>query len=295
MIYLKTDLIPDRFRDVNRIAMLGAGLSRRRAFFEDNTAQLSLIEAIDNRAQSLIASGKPLAVLWSGGVDSTLAAAALIRNEAPDLTFLMTPRSAEEYPLFYDRYVKGRAIIMDPGRWFSEYYPDNGITLYGEFDLLCGSKYGALGYYLAEKSWRDSLPADKVEHFEADVAAAERKISTGLDFHIWFSEFNRQTYSTVYYNTVATWATGSVLPFLDSQEIDRATIESDECWLPSMTYKHIAKQYIELLTGDSDYREKTKVYSLMGRAVSRESLPACITAEGVWLMTDEEAIAHAGL
>ena len=296
MRYLHPELIPDQFRFGEILALKAAGIGRVRPYFEADTAALSLTQAIDNRALALKAAGKPIQLMWSGGIDSTLAAAALIRNGV-DFSYLMTPSSIAEYPAFYADVIEpgSRPVVMvtNPADYFCSHYQAGSVVLFGEYDLLCATKYGATGYLWHGTPWRDRFSAEQVAVIEQELAGFPRQINTYLELYVWNREFARQYFSGVYYNQVSDW--GRAVPFLDSMEIDRAIIEGDQYWQPSKVYKQYAKDYIGLVYPDPVYyKRKGKTHSLAGRAVPRDQVPKGVADDGALLLTEQEALSHAG-
>lgn len=68
------------------------------------TTDKTLEEIINSRALELVSLGKKINVLWSGGIDSTVALIYLIRNNA-DLHITLTKKSLKEYQQFYDDFI----------------------------------------------------------------------------------------------------------------------------------------------------------------------------------------------
>ena len=59
-------------------------------------------------AEKLWALNKPVKVAWSGGIDSMVAAVAMLltKPDSASLNFIYTNHSINEYPLFYEKYIK---------------------------------------------------------------------------------------------------------------------------------------------------------------------------------------------
>ena len=78
------------------------------------TTKIDFSEAVDEAIVSSVATqidqGKTAYLFWSGGIDSTMIAVALLKNlTASQLTqvcFVMGPESIEENPYFYNKYIK---------------------------------------------------------------------------------------------------------------------------------------------------------------------------------------------
>lgn len=84
---------------------------------------------------------RPIAVSWSGGIDSTAALVALLQIVPVDrLTVVCTKNSIEEFPSFYHHKIKDRLRVVDPGflalhfRDFFAVSGDGGDTVWGVID-----------------------------------------------------------------------------------------------------------------------------------------------------------------
>lgn len=69
---------------------------------------VSLNDAIDDAVQEAVkaSDGKPLILLWSGGIDSTLVFCALVKHNVP-FTVYMDEKSVREYPFLAEKIMKG--------------------------------------------------------------------------------------------------------------------------------------------------------------------------------------------
>lgn len=113
----------------------------------------SFQDICDDRATSILneaeETGKRIDVHWSGGIDSTVALVSFLRNALPDdlgrIRIVMTKGSIDEYPEFYDKWVKGKLNVFfmedDPNYKGRQYYIDEeAITVTGEHgDQIFGS------------------------------------------------------------------------------------------------------------------------------------------------------------
>ena len=83
-------------------------------------------------AEKIWELGKPIKVAWSGGIDSTVAAVALILTKPTnaDLTFMYTTHSINEYPFFYEKYVKNYSKPFEKEKLVTllNSYPDSIIV-----------------------------------------------------------------------------------------------------------------------------------------------------------------------
>lgn len=62
----------------------------------------------DDAARDILSEGKPVDIFWSGGIDSTLAVVSFLNvcKDLSQINIMFEERSIDEYPLFYNKYVK---------------------------------------------------------------------------------------------------------------------------------------------------------------------------------------------
>ncbi len=89
----------------------------------DPNFQKSFADISDQRAleiRGLIRGGKRVALLYSGGIDSTVCAVAMLKNldreELKSVAFCCNINSAAENPVLFDRYIKNRVALLDSNR-----------------------------------------------------------------------------------------------------------------------------------------------------------------------------------
>jgi len=80
-------------------------------------------EVTDQRAievRDMVRQGKPVALYYSGGIDSSVCAAALLKNlgaeELKHVAFCCSINSATENPVFFDRYIRGKITLLDSNK-----------------------------------------------------------------------------------------------------------------------------------------------------------------------------------
>lgn len=245
----------------------------------DYCQSMTTAETADHRAQELAKYGK-LAVLWSGGIDSTLVVAALIKACVP-FTVLYTDWSTQEYPLLFAR--------MRRGEWTNIRLRQIGNTpfpqLQDEYFVItgmCGDQcIGSENVYNMKDSgikpnllepWRDLFHSSFVDFFEPQVEKAQVPINNFADFLWWISfsmkfqnvQLNIGTimgtdmsrmYTFAHFFESAEWQCWAMRNRHVNNEFIRRGIEQD--------YKKEYKQYIHEVLDDRDYLiNKPKVRSV---------------------------------
>ena len=126
----------------------------------------SFAEVADEKGVELWNEDKELKVYWSGGIDSTVALVSLLKSKPSDwhdkLKIIYTLNSIEEYPLFWNNYIKDKIQteeVLMTERDANKYYMDKpfyspvirhisdnlnkGLTITGE----CGDQlFGSSGF-----------------------------------------------------------------------------------------------------------------------------------------------------
>ncbi|MEM6879442.1 MAG: hypothetical protein AAF544_12830, partial [Bacteroidota bacterium] len=171
----------------------------------------SFSEIAIQRAKSIWARADALdfdiQLLWSGGIDSTVALIALIETagegQLSRLRVLLSMDSINEYPLFFRKHILRKLnykMIRPP---VTEHLADRCIIVTGEHgDQLFGSDklLPLIQNGLAEEPWRDLLPllaahklgnsrdADLlVEYLQPLIAAAPTPLTSIFDLYWWLN------------------------------------------------------------------------------------------------------------
>lgn len=176
----------------------------------DHAFDKSFTQVMDEAAQAIVALGRPFTLYWSGGLDSTGVAVALLRaGVTPEqMTVAYTCSSVSEYAGFFEKYLAGWGNLreMRPSVFPDVRYDEEIVT--GELgDQIFGSiwvnTYDFIYKYtdVFEKSWVDHIGikyADKDGYTAADrgdiielyrpfVAAAPFPILNVYDFLWWLN------------------------------------------------------------------------------------------------------------
>ena len=271
----------------------------------------SLPDLCDARAVEIITEARrwdcPIRVLWSGGIDSTAAAVALLRHLAPgerdQLQFLYTAQSINEYPRFFRDHIKPLPGARKKFRQLHRLQLDDGLIVTGEHgDQLFGSSK-AIGIPTGDlgRPWRDAWRPVLVralgspERADAVVATLAPQfervpvpLSTLFDL-FWWINFSLKWQSVEMRIPAAMavpnamTARRSFVHFFGTTAFQNwsLTHPDSRAFAPWHTYKRPLRAYIRAFTGDDDYYEnKLKQPSL------RDSIAGVFGGYGIVVDTD---------
>lgn len=260
-------------------------------------------ETIVNEAQR---DNLPIRLLWSGGIDSTCVAAALLDalgDETDRLEVSYSKKSVAEYRKFY-RMLKKRGIRLTEIKTVSEALRNDALIVTGEHgDQIFGSMLaGDLEFQHLNVHWRDVLPAHigtkigekparvMLEYLKPQLAACPIPLTTTYDF-LWWANFSMK-WQTVSQRVLATRDTpedrNAVAPmlrhFFRTDDFQRWSLANPDQKIrydwPS--YKYPLKDIIFEFNGDKRYRKKKiKERSLRGLTGRLARRAIAIDAEGV--------------
>lgn len=247
-------------------------------------------ELCDRRAAELIALGKPVVVLWSGGVDSTAILVSFLKQmtDELDLTVAYAPMTKFENPIMLAALVKDKRVKLEE----HESIPDYIRTLSGKTvitgwcaDQLFGSDVHRFAPTLYNEPWMDGIRA---------MMKARGIFLTERSFDLIESEFSRYAANlgveltrfcefAWLYNFGVKWSfvrdaaklvchdsasrDGVVnffeaMPFQEWSMANFHTIKEHNTMLEPMYYKRPLKQYIFEYNQDENYLlNKPKVNS----------------------------------
>lgn len=145
----KTHIL-DIINDINQSKdeLLFTSMIDRTGFFENKmkmkilspmpvnyNCSYTFADCCDERAADLLRTGKDITISWSGGIASTAVLVSFLKivggtADQARLKILLTPKSIEEYPLFYNTYIKDKIR--------TEIYTDKHLSKYNvaENELL---------------------------------------------------------------------------------------------------------------------------------------------------------------
>ncbi len=244
-----------------------------------------------------LAKDVTIKVLWSGGIDSTVALIALINNLQEDskIKVFLNMTSINEYPYFFRKHILNKLpfkVIKPP---LASCFGGQGLIVTGEHgDQLFGSDklLPLMVNKLAYEHYQDILPIylmDKfgsrrktdllIDYLEPQIQASPVPIRTTFDLFWWF-------------NLTLKWQQVSLRMPVFSFEKDlkelylrfRHFFRGDDFQIWSIrnhenraassleTYKLVAKQYIHSFTNDDEYlASKSKEPSLKHIIIDRKT------------------------
>ncbi len=280
----------------DRTGTLPASLKMEAPAIPTGSTSETFEQIADARAVALWAENQHLKVYWSGGIDSTVALTALMRNAPADaadrLTVFYTAGSIVEYPAFYQMHIDGKlnaVEVTQPLKPSDRYWAENifhsavcehiasqigdGLVVTGELgDQVFGSAgfandptriNGDLEEFLADFS-------DIRDEIDALSAACPVPVNNIVTL-MWWWNFSTK-WSEVKYRSLTCVSDAAHLAnarhFFDTDDFQRWSMSNDDKRIRNTaeSYKWPAKDYIYDWTGDSFYRDnKLKEGSLRVR------------------------------
>lgn len=141
-------LLPDARMPVDRARVYAPPSSVKLDYYPsnfDSHRRINLDAVMYDAARSLYRRGRPIFLLWSGGIDSTAAAVALLKHREsydPPVYFVFNEHSVQEYPEFALRLYHSCFYCSDPADYrFARYLSSDGFITSGDCgDQLQGSR-----------------------------------------------------------------------------------------------------------------------------------------------------------
>jgi len=263
--------------------------------------KITFADATDLKTQEIIAYAEtndlPIVVLWSGGIDSTLVLAAIIKHFSKEMldrvVIRMTNASYTENPYFFNTYIKDK---LQHGSFRDELYdytnaiilhgdPADAIWLGGNILNICAQSPGAQDLGITEG--KDVLLQFLTKRSDADYSEwlynylIEESSAAGFELHTindWFwwliFNYNYGTMCIKHLSETAQPLTSDLVPLYFTNFIP--WFHSDEYQIWSIqaqqagekfdgsirSYKMLAKEYIYEFDKNQWYRDyKTKIHS----------------------------------
>jgi len=251
-------------------------------------------EVADEKGIELWNEDKELKVYWSGGIDSTVALISLLKSKPSDwhdrLKIIYSLNSIEEYPLFWNNYIKDKIQteeVLRPNQDDNKYYMDKpfsssvlehiknnldiGLSVTGE----CGDQlFGSSGFVAHPELLEITLDKFLKERYPDDIDEIKLFNSkcpytiTSVSDLFWWWNFNVK-WEEVTYRALALVKNKKDLnnsrPFFRTNDFQKWSISNPDKKIKNTleSYKFTAKDYIFDYTSDADYRDKKlKVGSL---------------------------------
>lgn len=159
---------------------------------------------VEQRAQEIVNSNSPVKVFWSGGIDSTLATAAILAQlKHPDqVEVYHTCESIRENPYFFDHIAKHNVnTVMWSDLWAKPFAPNDLVVTGTSSDEITGSLDRSFF-----DTFKDQLQLPWQQHFQSRgfsklisrceelFAGSHSPIKTVFDARWWFYFYIRHTY-----------------------------------------------------------------------------------------------------
>ena len=263
-----------------------------------------------SRATEIVAESReknlPIRLLWSGGIDSTCVAAAILtemKDDTAGLEVAYSKDSIKEYWKFY-RMLKKRRIRMTEIKSVAEALTADALIVTGEHgDQIFGSMLAEdIDFALLKSPWQTVMPghiAEKIGQdasrqmlnwMEPQLAACPVPVETTYDF-LWWANFSMK-WQTVSQRVLATLETtearNAAAPllrhFFRSNDFQRWALANPDKKIRDdwPSYKYLLKDIIFEFNGDKRYRKnKIKERSLRGLTGRLARRAIAIDADGV--------------
>lgn len=245
-------------------------------------------------------TGKKIQVLWSGGIDSTVALIALLRASEPNhiathFEVLASMKSIDEYPLFFRNYILNKVPFRPIAPPITQRFDQDALIVTGEHgDQLFGSdkllpliknglayeKYeDVMPIYLIDKFGQGAKTDRLLNYLQPLIKACPQAIETAYDL-FWWLNYTIKWQQVSLRLPVFTFQedvqllTGNFRHFFRAEDFQQWSLGlGSERISPNLiTYKQQAKQYILDFTGDRSYWEqKSKEPSLQHVIVDRKT------------------------
>jgi hypothetical protein len=238
----------------------------------------SFEQVVEERAKELLSFNKQVNVVWSGGIDSTLALFALIKyaNDPSQITVYGTYTSILESGNLFDnnilpKGVRHRIRVASKKEFESpnEIYVTGfmGNQLFGPTDDF--SKNSKVTLFHHQFNYEDPLApyekcisGEKLEFLQPMIDASPKKIETVRDLRWWFI-FNLDWYTAKFDALVHTKNRNDVYHFFDTEDFQRYVLTTKEPFTKevgnALTHRWEMRQLIEDYSGNKHYPwNKTK-------------------------------------
>ena len=268
-------------------------------------------ELCSKRAREIIKRSEtedlPIYVSYSGGVDSTCILCSFLREgiDKTRLRVLMTSESRDEYPLFYDKFLKDIQCIDTSKDIYADKYiaaEQDGLLVFGWCgDQLFGSDLNIWHPGWFYKPWKDFLeyygdkegfnPSAAIEQFEASFNHYGMPIENFAQFVWWLNFSCKWTYVWLHVPVLIEKLSDRYITFFSSEDFQRwsmARFDRVDSRPPQETpfYKPEMKSVILEVTGDTDYAQNKGKVGSWGVSATGTGLvhPAVLDTEGlhVW-------------
>ncbi|WP_062057931.1 hypothetical protein [Aquimarina longa] len=242
---------------------------------------LSFEELCNERAKEIInTTNSKIKILWSGGIDSTVALVSLINNlkeinEIDRLKIVLSKESILEYPTFYQKIIKDQLDVEFIQTTILNHIHSHEVIVTGEHgDQIFGSDKlkhtiitkeafrpyeEILEFIISRKLGTDKFSASIIDFIEPQLKKSPIKIITLYDY-LWWLNFSLkwQTVSMRLVhgiNRTAIDLESNVFHFFKSDGFQKWSISNHSSKIKNewKSYKYVAKEYIYKFHKDENY------------------------------------------
>lgn len=251
----------------------------------DFTTSKTFADCCNERATELLATGKTVTVSWSGGIDSTVALSSLLNNtdNTSQIKVLLSDKSIEEYPLFYDTYIKDKLeTVKLTNRHLSKHLltSENELLISGDpGNYLVGGNCDASLKSKTVQEWYDyqveaipylvnnptlkALIYDKIMHLINTTCPYP--VTNGFEAIRWIRfviGWEHSMNRTLRFGLYDRVNIENRLGFFNTTDFQKWAVYNHETAVgdTAQTFKYVYKNYIYDFTGDADYRDNKVQY-----------------------------------
>lgn len=245
------------------------------------TCQLSFEEICTLRARQIINQTKAgFKILWSGGIDSTLALVAILielkkSDELHRLTIVLSKESILEYPTFFDDIIKDKLEYQFIDKTIYDSITSSDIIVTGEhgdqlfgsdklkYPILSGDAYSPfeeiIDFIISRKLGSEKYTYDIIDYLAPLIKKAPFKIITLYDYMWWLNfSLKWQTVSLRLIhglNRTASDLEKTVFHFFKNEDFQKWSISNHDKKIKKEwnSYKFIAKEFIYTYHQDTNY------------------------------------------
>lgn len=232
----------------------------------------SFHQIVEERAKELLSLNKPINVVWSGGIDSTLVLFALIHfcNDPSQITVYGTYNSILESGNLFEKHILPRGVKYRITPSSQKEFKDSdsiyvtgfmGNQLFGPTDDFSKNSSISLFHHQfnsddIEDPYENCVQPELLEFLLPSIKASPRKIETVRDLR-WFLIFNFDWYTGKYDAMVATDNRDKIYHFFDTDDFQRYAVTTKEPFTKvkgnSLTHRWVMRELIEEFSGDKHY------------------------------------------
>jgi hypothetical protein len=246
----------------------------------DSVPLVSFEHAAMARAEQLIGQGHQIYILWSGGIDSTVALSAFLRlnKDLDRITVVCSPDAVRENPNFYYDHIRGTLAIISTELFMQQYrqgmitamvvngaqgdsvvghdFQHEMFTLFGAEFLNKAADRTNITQFFRAMGMTDQASDCWYDLIIASAATSPRPIITAFDFAWWFS-FNWRWQWAAETFAIRFAHCPNYQPFFGSAAIQQWSVNQTQPVITNAaSFKPEFKQFILDYTGDQQYFDR---------------------------------------